>query len=101
MVPGAKGNRVRSPSQAKPARVAPQGALIFDNWTKRRTASHDTGRKKPKQERNKTMKLQEALRGMKVNNWEMRVNDRGRRVVYVRFAPKEPAITMNVNHEIH
>jgi hypothetical protein len=47
------------------------------------------------------MKLQEALRGMKVNNWEMRVNDRGRRVVYVRFAPKEPAITMNVNHEIH
>ena len=47
------------------------------------------------------MKLQEALRGMKVKNWEMRVNDRGRRVVYVRFAPKEPAITMNVNHEIH
>ncbi len=36
---------------------------------------------KPKQERNKTMKLQEALRGMKVKNWEMRVNDRGRRVV--------------------
>ena len=46
------------------------------------------------------MKLQEALRGMKVKNWEMRVNDSGRRVVYVRGAPKEPAITMNVNHEI-
>ena len=39
-----KGNRVRSTSQAKPARVAPQGALIFDNWTKRRTAFHYTGR---------------------------------------------------------
>ena len=47
MLRATKGNRVRSTSQAKPARVAPQGALIFDNWTKRRTASHDTGRKKP------------------------------------------------------
>ena len=65
----------------------------------RRPTTRDA--KNQKQERNKTMKLQEALRGMKVNNWEMRVNDRGRRVVYVRFAPKEPAITMNVNHEIH
>ena len=46
------------------------------------------------------MKLQEALRGMKVNNWEMRVNDRGRRVVYVRFAPKEPAITVKSRLEV-
>ena len=26
------------------ARPKPFGASIFDNWTKRRTASHDTGR---------------------------------------------------------
>ena len=43
------------------------------------------------------MKLQEALRGMKVKNWEMRVNDRGRRVVYVRFSEKASPVTVTVN----
>ncbi len=45
------------------------------------------------------MKLQEALKGMKVNNWEMRINDKGRKVVYVRFAEKEPSVTVDVTEE--
>ena len=45
------------------------------------------------------MKLQEALKGMKVNNWEMRINDKGRRVVYVRFSEKPAPITVTVNEE--
>lgn len=45
------------------------------------------------------MKLQEALKGMKVKNWEMRLNDRGRRVVYVRFSEKPSPITVTVNEE--
>ena len=44
--------------------------------------------------------LAEAIRGMQVRSWEVREHSDGKRVVYVRFAPKEPAITMNVNHEI-
>ena len=45
------------------------------------------------------MKLQDALKGMKVNNWEMRINDRGSRVVYVRFAEKPSPVTVTVNEE--
>ena len=45
------------------------------------------------------MKLQEALKGMKVNNWEVRINDKGRRVVYVRFSEKPSPITVTVNEE--
>ena len=51
------------------------------------------------QERNETMKLQEALKGMKVKNWEMRLNDKGRRVVYVRFSERPAPITVTVNEE--
>ena len=45
--------------------------------------------------------LSEAIKGMQVKSWEVREHSDGKRVVYVRFAPKEPAITMNVNHETH
>ena len=54
---------------------------------------------KPNNERNTDMKLQEALKGMKVNNWEMRINDKGRRVVYVRFSEKPAPITVTVNED--
>ena len=47
------------------------------------------------------MKLNEAIKGMEVKSWERREHSSGKCTVYVRFAPKEPAITMNVNHEIH
>ena len=43
--------------------------------------------------------LAEAVKGMQVKNWEVREHSNGKRVVYVRFAPKEPAITMNVNQQ--
>ena len=42
------------------------------------------------------MILQEALKGMKVKSWEMRVNDKGRKVVYVRFAEKTPDISVEI-----
>ncbi len=50
-------------------------------------------------EGNKTMKLQEVLKGMKVNNWEMRINDKGRKVVYVRFSENKPGPTVDVTEE--
>ena len=40
--------------------------------------------------------LAQALKGMKVNNWEIRENSKGRRVVYVRFVEKEPETTVAV-----
>ena len=43
--------------------------------------------------------LAEAVKGMQVKSWEVREHSDGKRVVYVRFAPKEPAITMNVNQQ--
>ncbi len=45
------------------------------------------------------MKLNEALKGMKVNNWEMRINDKGRKVVYVRFEENKPSVTVDVTEE--
>lgn len=45
------------------------------------------------------MKLQQALKGMKVKSWEMRLNDKGKKVVYVRFAEKEPSMTVDVTEE--
>ena len=42
------------------------------------------------------MKLNEVLKGMKVNNWEQRNYSNGKRVVYVRFVPKEPVVTVSV-----
>ena len=67
--------------------------------------SHDTVRKhsnyQPNQERKQIMKktLAEAIKGMQVKNWEMREHSDGKRVVYVRFTPKEPSLTMNVKGE--
>ena len=43
--------------------------------------------------------LAEAIRGMQVKNWEVREHSDGKRVVDVRFAPKEPALTVNVKGE--
>ncbi len=45
------------------------------------------------------MKLTEALKGMKVKNWELRLNDKGRKVVYVRFSEKPSNITVEVTEE--
>ncbi len=40
--------------------------------------------------------LSEAIKGMQVKNWEVRENSFGKRVVYVRFVPKTPTVTVNV-----
>ena len=45
----------------------------------------------------KEMKLQEALKGMKVKNWEIRESSNGKRVVYVRFVENEKPITVKVD----
>ena len=42
------------------------------------------------------MKLQEALKGMEVESWELREHSSGKRRVYVRFVPKKTAPTMSV-----
>ena len=43
--------------------------------------------------------LSEAIKGMQVKSWEVREHSDGKRVVYVRFAPKEPTLTVNVKGE--
>ena len=40
--------------------------------------------------------LTDAIKGMKVKNWEERQYSNGMRVVYVRFVPKEPVVTVSV-----
>ena len=42
------------------------------------------------------MKLHEAIKGMEVKSWERREHSDGKRAVYVRFAPKSSAPTVNV-----
>ena len=49
-----------------------------------------------KNKRNKTMKLNEAIRGMEVKSWERRENSNGKCTVYVRFVPKKPAPILSV-----
>ena len=49
------------------------------------------------QNRRNDMKLQEALKGMKVKNWEIRESSNGKRVVYVRFVENEKPVTVNVD----
>ena len=66
------------------ARPKPFGASIFDNWMKRRIALHDTGR------------TGRGHQGHAGEDWEVREHSDGKRVVYVRFAPKEPTLTVNV-----
>ena len=48
------------------------------------------------QPKNRTMKLNEILKGMKVKDWEVRENSNGKKVVYVHFIPAEKPITVNV-----
>ena len=51
-------------------------------------------------ERSKAMKqkkLQDAIKGMKVKNWEIREDSNGKRIVYVRFVPKTPDFEISVN----
>ena len=43
--------------------------------------------------------LADAIKGMQVKSWEVREHADGKRVVYVRFAPKEPTLTVNVKGE--
>jgi len=42
------------------------------------------------------MILQEALKGMKIKNWEMRIDDKGFMVMYARFTEKEPVMSVDV-----
>ena len=44
--------------------------------------------------------LAEAIKGMQVKSWEMREHSDGKRVVYVRFTPKEPTLTVNVKESL-
>ena len=44
-------------------------------------------------------KLQDAIKGMQVESWEVREHSSGKRKVYVRFAQKEPTLTVNVKGE--
>ena len=48
------------------------------------------------QPKEKTMKLNEALKGMKVKDWEVREHSNGKKVVYVHFIPAEKPIMVNV-----
>ena len=41
-------------------------------------------------------KLQDAVKGMQVESWEVREHSNGTRKVYVRFVPKKTAPTMSV-----
>ena len=54
-----------------------------------------------RRERRNDMKktLAGAIKGMQVKSWEVREHSDGKRAVYVRFAPKEPTLTMNVRGE--
>ena len=42
-------------------------------------------------------KLAEAIKGMQVENWEVREHSNGKRKVYVRFTQKKPVVTVDVN----
>ena len=43
--------------------------------------------------------LADAIMGMEGTNWEAREHSNGRRVVYVRFVPKAPIVTVDVKGE--
>ena len=49
-------------------------------------------------ERKQAMKntLAETIKGMEVKSWERREHSDGKCVVYVRFVPKAPAVTVEV-----
>ena len=40
--------------------------------------------------------LAETIKGMEVKNWEKREHSNGKSVVYVRFVPKQPDVTVEV-----
>jgi hypothetical protein len=46
--------------------------------------------------KNTKKKLSDAIKGMQIKNWEARENSEGKRVVYVRFIPKSPEVTVVV-----
>ena len=54
-----------------------------------------------KHERKQDMKktLTDAIKGMQVKSWEVREHSNGRRVVYVRFEERRPALTVDVKAE--
>ena len=41
-------------------------------------------------------KFQNAVKGMKMESWEVREYSNGKRKLYVRFIPKEKSVTINV-----
>ena len=43
--------------------------------------------------------LADAIKGMQVKSWEVREHSNGRRVVYVRFEERRPALTVDVKAE--
>ena len=51
--------------------------------------------------KNTKKKLSDAIKGMQVKNWEARENSDGKRVVYVRFVPKSPEVTLVVKEQQH
>ena len=62
---------------------APRHAPDFNKW-------------KHKMDKKAKRNLSETIKGMQVKNWEVREHSDGKRVVYVRFTPKEPTLTVNV-----
>jgi len=44
-------------------------------------------------------KLSDVLKGTQVSSWEIRINDKGQRVIYVRYRDIKPVITVTVNEE--
>ena len=44
----------------------------------------------------KAKKLQDAIKGMKAESWEVREHSNGKRKLCVRFIPKEKSVTINV-----
>jgi len=53
-------------------------------------------------ERNSVMKksLNQVIKGMRVENWEVRENSNGKRKVFVRFVENVPAVTVKVDDTI-
>ena len=47
----------------------------------------------------KQKKLQDAIKGMQVKNWEIREDSTGKRVVYVRFIPRAPHVEVVVKED--
>ena len=44
----------------------------------------------------KQKKLQDAIKGMQVKNWEIREDSTGKRKLYAQFVPKKPQVEVVV-----